>query len=264
MVKLLGIVAGTALLAAMGLPAVAADLYEPPVVEYEEAPPPSYAGWYLRGHIGMSNQHFDGLDYFRYNDPAIIMTWPERGGFDSAPLFGVGVGYQVNQWLRGDLTAEYRAGSTFHALDTVLDAADPDNVISVNDYGGKKSEWLFLANAYADFKNSTAFTPYIGVGLGTSRNTISHFRDNNGLAGGGGYAGKDSEWNFAWALHAGVGIQATDRLTVDLGYSYVDLGDGRTGTAHNYDPALSRPNDGFKFEDLTSHDFKLGIRYAFN
>jgi len=264
MVKLLGIVAGTALLAAMGLPAVAADLYEPPVVEYEEAPPPSYAGWYLRGHIGMSNQHFDGLDYFRYNDPAIIMTWPERGGFDSAPLFGVGVGYQVNQWLRGDLTAEYRAGSTFHALDTVLDAADPDNVISVNDYGGKKSEWLFLANAYVDLGNFRGLKPYIGAGIGASRNTISEFIDTNIYNGGGGYAENGSLWQLAWALHAGVGYEITDQVTLDLGYSFVNLGDAKTGPAHNFDPSITVPNDGFRFKNLYSHDIKFGVRYKFN
>ena len=49
---------GTVLVAGAAMQAHAADLYEPPVIEYE---PPvkykeSYGGWYLRGHIGMSNQ----------------------------------------------------------------------------------------------------------------------------------------------------------------------------------------------------------------
>ncbi|HEU4985807.1 MAG TPA: outer membrane protein [Rhizobiaceae bacterium] len=249
--------AGAALLAGLSGPVYAADLYIPPAPEM-----PSFGGWYLRGHIGMSNQRLDRLEYEYFDVPGLTHEWLDEGGFGAAPIFGVGLGYQFNDWLRADVTAEYRGKASFDALDRFTDATGTP--VGTNDYRAKKSEWLFLANAYADFKNSTAFTPYIGVGLGTSRNTIAHFRDNNGLAGGGGYAGKDSEWNFAWALHAGVGIQETDRMTVDLGYSYVDLGDGRTGTAHNYDPALSRPNDGFKFEDLTSHDFKLGIRYAFN
>jgi opacity protein-like surface antigen len=69
---------------------------------------------------------------------------------------------------------------------------------------------------------------------------------------------------MAWALHAGLGYAVTDQLTMDLGYSYVHLGDGKTGVAQNYSPAFSRPNDGFTFNDLASHDLKLGFRYKFH
>ncbi len=105
-------------------------------------------------------------------------------------------------------------------------------------------------------------TPYLGAGIGASRNTISGFRDVNELMSGAAWAEERSKWNFAWALHAGLGIQATDRMTVDLGYSYVSLGDVVTGPLNNDDPAFTLPNNGMVFKDLTSHDFKLGIRYA--
>ena len=51
-------------------------------------------------------------------------------------------------------------------------------------------------------------------------------------------------------------------MTIDLGYSYVDLGDGKTGTAYNYDGVGTR-NAPFEFKDIASHDFKVGVRYAF-
>ena len=51
---LMPIAACAAFVAGVGTQAMAADLYEPPIVEYE-LPAPSYGGWYLRGHIGMSN-----------------------------------------------------------------------------------------------------------------------------------------------------------------------------------------------------------------
>lgn len=251
----------TAVLAGAAMPASAADLYEPPIVYEPELPAPAPGGWYLRGSIGMSNQQLGELDYEYFDVPGYEQSWLDDGGFDSAPIFSVGVGYQANRWLRGDLTAEYRGKASFDGLDSFTETAT--GTISTNRYEAKKSEWLFLANAYADLGNYYGLVPYVGAGVGASRNTISHFTDTNGL-GGGGYAGKESEWNFAWALHAGVGYEVTDRLTVDLGYSYVDLGDATTAEAANFDPAFSRPNDGFKFEDITSHDFKLGVRYAFN
>ncbi len=251
-----------ALLVGVAGPAFAADMPEP-IIEVEQ---PSYGGWYLRGHIGMSNQRVKTLDTVLFDDPAIVdRGWLDKGGFGSAPIFSVGVGYQYNDFLRGDITAEYRGSANFNALDYVtFDSGGGVIVTNTNDYRAKKSEWLFLANAYADVGTFYGITPYVGAGIGASRNTISGFRDTNVIANGGGYAGSESKWNFAWALHAGLGIKATERMTVDLGYSFVNLGDARTGTIYNDDPAFNRPNDGMHFKDITSHDFKLGVRYSLN
>ena len=56
-----------ALLAGVAGPAFAADYYEPPVEEV-----PVYGGWYIRGHIGMSNQFFDELTSSLYLEPSIL------------------------------------------------------------------------------------------------------------------------------------------------------------------------------------------------
>ncbi|MGH6761329.1 MAG: outer membrane protein [Phyllobacterium sp.] len=251
-------IAAAVMLGLTATSAFAADIIEVPV---DPQPVPAFGGWYLRGHIGMSNQRLGELEYFRMADLGESHGWYDDGGFDSAPIFSVGAGYQFNDWFRADATVEYRGKSDFSALDYITDGPG-GAVIATNDYTAKKSEWLLMANAYVDLGTFSGITPYVGAGIGASRNTISHFNDRNIMAGGGGWAGSDSEWNFAWALHAGLGIQATDRLTIDLGYSYVDLGDAKTGTAYNYDGSTS--NEAFKFNDLTSHDVKLGMRYAFN
>ncbi|WP_395449569.1 outer membrane protein [Aminobacter sp. UC22_36] len=235
-----------------------------PIIEVEQ---PSYGGWYLRGHIGMSNQRLKVLESELFQGPTIIEHgWHDKGTFGSAPIFSVGVGYQYNDFLRGDLNVEYRGASSFNALDYVTyDTGTPAGVVTrTNDYSGKKSEWLFMANAYADVGTFYGITPYVGAGLGASRNTISSFRDVNVINNGAGYAHTTSKWNLAWALHAGVGIKATERMTVDLGYSFVNLGDARTGTIYNDDPAFNVPNNGITFKDITSHDFKLGVRYSLN
>ena len=61
-----------------------------------------------------------------------------------------------------------------------------------------------------------------------SYNTIDDFRDTNMPTGTQAYAASASVWSFAWALHAGLGIQVTDNLTVDLGYSFTNLGNAQT------------------------------------
>lgn len=247
---------GVAMATALALPATAADyIPEPPVIEYEE-PAPVYGGWYLRGHIGMSNQRLGGLRNAVH--AAGNFEWLDRGGFDSAPLFGGGVGFKVNDYLRLDGIVEYRGKASFSALDRYPAAGGAPG--GTNDYDAKKSEFLLMANAYADLGNFYGITPYIGAGLGVSRNTIHHFRDVNVPNNSVAYSGTESDWQLAWALHAGVGIQATDRVTIDLGYSYLDLGDARTRDVVTYDGAT---NVGpFRFKNITSHDFKLGVRYA--
>lgn len=249
-----------ALLLGVAAPAFAADPVEP-VIEVEQ---PSYGGWYLRGNIGMSNQFLDRLESAAFQNPGIIdHTWLDKGDFSSAPIMGVGIGYKFNDYLRGDIGVEYRGAADFNALDRVTWAPGGPGDTYTNNYSGKKSEWLFLANAYADLGTFSGITPYVGAGIGASRNTISNFRDINEINGGGGYANTTSKWNLAWALHAGIGIQATERMTIDLGYSYVNLGDARTGTLYNFDPA-EPPLPGITFKNIASHDLKLGVRYSLN
>ena len=247
------------LLAGVAAPALAADPVDP-VVEVIDQTAVIGGGWYLRGHIGMSNQRIDGLESDLYAFPD-AHGFLDEGGFGSAPTFGVGLGYQFNDFLRGDLTVEYRGAADF----TALDWQNNGGTITTNDYSARKSEWLLLANAYADLGTFYGVTPYVGAGIGASRNTISGFRDVNVITGGAAYAADTSRWDFAWALHAGLGIKATERMTIDLGYSYVSLGDGQTGELKNDSPTFPFPppgNDGITFKDIASHDFKLGVRYS--
>jgi opacity protein-like surface antigen len=246
-----------ALLAGVAGPALAADYIEEPIEV-----PVEVGGWYIRGYIGMSNQFFDGLESNLFDLP-FEFGWYDDGGFSSAPIVGAGIGYEFNDNLRGDLTVEWRGKSEFHALDWLV--AEDGDPITTNDYTANKSELVFMANGYYDFNQFYGITPYVGAGIGTSYNTISHFRDVNAQTGGTSYADDNSEWNFAWALHAGLGYQVTDRMTIDFGYSFISLGDASSGTLHNVDPAFDLPIDGsIEFNDIYSNDFKLGVRYSLN
>jgi opacity protein-like surface antigen len=188
----------------------AADMPLPPV-----APPPieEYvaSGWYLRGDIGMTNQKTGSLFNALYANVTSVNT--VQKDWDSSPLFGLGVGYQFNSWLRTDLTGEYRGKANFHGLDIVK----AGGVTYTDQYQASKSEWLVLANFYVDLGTWYSFTPFVGAGVGVARNTISNFTDTCAIVsvctGGSVATGADaSKWNFAWALHAGVAYKVNDRL----------------------------------------------------
>ncbi len=48
-----------------------------------------------------------------------------------------------------------------------------------------------------------------------SSNSVTYFADNG-------------KWNFAWAAHAGLAYKVSPGFTVELAYSYMDLGDAQS------------------------------------
>jgi len=223
----------------------------PPVVEYASS-------WYLRGDIGITNQQIKNLT----NVQDVNNSVQNVGlGFDSSGLFGLGIGYNWNDWLRFDVTGEYRSRANFHGSQIITSGG----ATYTDEYSGSKSEWLFLANAYVDLGTWAGFTPFIGAGVGTARVTIHSFQDvctTVSVCTGGSvaFADEHSKWNFAWALHAGLAYKITKNTTFELAYRYVNLGDAESGDIYAYD-GTNNINNPMKFENLTSHDIKVGLRF---
>ncbi|MBX9711987.1 MAG: outer membrane beta-barrel protein [Xanthobacteraceae bacterium] len=229
--------------------------------DFPIAPPPyippiqDFGGWYLRGDIGMTNQQLKSLD----SAASPLITSQSGLGFDSSTLFGVGVGYQFNNWFRADVIGQWRGKANFHGSQTI----DNGGTHLADNYTGSKSEALFLVNAYADLGTWWCITPFIGAGVGTSYNTITGFRDD-GLSSGAPsvtYFADHGQWNFAWAAHAGLAYKFSPSLTMELAYSYVNLGNAAPGNFSAYDGSASGPTS-IRFKDITSHDIKLGVRWA--
>jgi len=232
--------------------ALAADLAAP----YQ--PPVDSGGWYLRGYIGQSNQFLDNISHPSFAT-APQFSFLDKGGFDSAPFFGAGIGYQWNSWFRSDITGEYRGKASFHALDRYFNAGS----YFTNDYSASKSEWVALVNAYIDLGTWWAITPFIGAGVGVAFNTIEHFRDTNVIAGGGGFADTGRETNLAWALHAGASYRASSNFAIELSYRYLNVGNARSGILQNLDPLFvsGNPVGPMTFHNIQSHDLMLGVRW---
>ncbi len=234
----------------VGSGALAADLAAP----YQ---PVATGGWYLRGYIGQSNQFVNSISHPSFAT-ASQFEFLDKGGFDSAPFYGVGVGYQWTNWLRTDVTGEYRGKANFHALDRYFNSG-----YFTNDYTASKSEWVALVNAYIDLGTWWSITPYIGAGVGVAFNTIEHFRDTNVIEGGGGWADTGRQTSLAWALHAGASYRASSNLAVELSYRYLNVGNAHSGTLVNLDPTVftGNPLAPVTFHNIQSHDLMLGLRW---
>ena len=241
--------------------AYSADLIPPPVVEFE----PEYeigGNLYLRGYVGFTNQEVDELSSNLLNSPGFEMLNSE---FDSGGLAGGAIGYRFNEWFRADISAEYRMRVSYDGLDR-FDAdgngSFANAVDYTNHYTADKSEFLVMANAFFDLGTYHGITPYVGAGLGVSYTMINNFTDTNVRNNAIFYAEDNGEWSFAWALHAGLGYEVNDRVTLDFGYRYLDLGDGAAGDLVGFDG--NNPSvDLTDFKGLTSHDVTLGFRWNF-
>jgi opacity protein-like surface antigen len=238
---------------AADMPSIAAPpAYAPPQVE-------DFGGWYLRGDIGFSNQRVRRLNnVLDANNTSSVQNL----GFNTAGIFGLGVGYKVNNWFRVDVTGEYRGNSQFFGTDRI---SFPGGV-GTETYHATKSEWVVLANAYVDLGTWWYITPFIGAGVGGARVGIANFTDqgiaNNGAGALPGLVFGDnlSKWNLAWAIHAGLAYKVSPNFTVELAYRYLDMGDGLTGDLRAFDGANNVVNP-TTFKNITSHDLKLGVRW---
>jgi opacity protein-like surface antigen len=239
--------------------ALAADLAIAPSPMYAPPPPADFGGWYLRGDIGFSNQRVDRLNnVLDANNTSSV----QKLGFNTAGIFGLGAGYEFNNWFRADVTGEWRGNSQFFGTDHITYPGGVDT----DTYHATKSEWVVLANAYVDLGTWWYMTPFIGAGVGGARVSIANFTDQ-GIANNGGGAlpglafGDDvAKWNFAWALHAGVAYRVSPNFTVELAYRYLDMGDGLTGDLRTFDGTNNVVNP-TTFRNITSHDLKLGVRW---
>ncbi|CAH1660180.1 MAG: porin family protein [Chelatococcus sp.] len=248
------VLAGSFVVGSMGA-GLAADLLPPPP---PLAPPVplDMSGWYLRGDIGFSNQQVDKLDNVLYQGTTVVNI---NKDFDAAPFAGVGVGYKFNNWFRTDLTTEYRARANFKGLD-IYEAPYLSTGYATDQYSGGKTEWTTLLNAYFDLGTWSGITPFVGAGIGVTRNTITGFTDTNIITQGLAYGRDKSKWNLAWALYAGLGYEVTPNFTVELAYRYLNLGDAESGDLITYTGYNSVYNP-MKFKDLSSHDIKIGLRW---
>jgi opacity protein-like surface antigen len=138
-----------------------------------------------------------------------FLEW-SGGADDDAFVAGGGVGYQFNDMFRADLTADWTG----------------DYQIAP---GAEISTTTLLANVYLDFANDTMFTPYVGAGVGY------------GWVNGSGLAPDDD--GLAVGVAAGVAVDLTTNLAVDVGYRFRDI-------------MISGP-------DTQEHQATVGLRFKF-
>lgn len=103
----------------------------------------------------------------------------------------------------------------------------PDDTNLVTKTSAKFDYKSYMFNVYYDLAPYTWFTPYLQAGLGLTQMEYT-FNYPNGRH-------KYDEDNFTWSLGAGISAKMTNRLNLDIGYRYFDMGKIGDGRVHNHE-----------------------------
>jgi opacity protein-like surface antigen len=128
-----------------------------------------------------------------------------------------------------------------------------------NNYHDIKSQRV-MANVYRDFAIARNVSVYAmgGLGLAMLKSEGAQINPANGF---GGPFNSASQTNLAWSLGAGVSYSPMKKLTLDLGYRYVDM--GKTESGWNAFANAVGMQDEMLRAKLASHEIYLGARYRF-
>ena len=113
----------------------------------------------------------------------------------------------------------------------------------------------YMINTYYDFDTGSAFTPYIGGGIGYAKTKFSATHWEIGTE-------TSSHTNFAWQIGGGIAYAVNDNVSIDVGYRYVDYGKiDKITDIVSYGVLGS---DFYKTSiDTSANELYAGIRYTF-
>lgn len=213
------------LVLAFTLPVQAQTQVEVPQKTSKETKAGNYGqdGFYTRFDIG-------------YADGANKRT--ERNGFWRA-----GVGERWTDYFRTEFTVQRNR----HELGgvRVVDG-------QVGETLGTASVIAGMVNAYVDVFKIKGVSPYIHAGAGSSWNKMKTLWMNGQNLSG------QRNFEFAWQVGAGIGIDLPQNLILDIGYTYIDLGTFSTRRV-NMGSGLVRSHN----EEIRLREAYIGLRYNF-
>jgi len=218
-------------------------------------------GFYITAKGGASKTFNTGTTSFNVFTGTLFTLQNEDLGTGSA--FGFSVGKYLTDSFRLELEAIKRAGYEYDARISTA------GVTSTTEKAKIQTEALFI-NGFYDFQpfslKSTSITPYLGGGVGISRNKMKTTAQSvNGIPDGTTIDGNTIN-QFAYKLSAGTLVSLTEQLSLDVNYQYVNLGAFKGGTERSVNgvrnPAFDRQRP-YNGGDIKSQELMVGLQYTF-
>ena len=166
--------------------------------------------------------------------------------FTLGGALAVGYDFWVQQMIPIRLEVEF-------ALRANSEKTWDDHGVYFDNVKGVWNNSTLFANIFWDLHNDSAFTPYIGGGIGMAFNYTGYTIADNA---GNKYSLDDRQVNFAWNAGAGIAYEVNDNFAVDLSYRFVGLGYNEVKTHFNgRDYKISN--------NPYNNEFMVGLRFTF-
>jgi opacity protein-like surface antigen len=217
-------------------------------------------GYYITAKGGASKTFNTGA--MSFNLASGTLRTLQNDDLGTGRAFGFSVGKYLTDSFRLELEAIKRTGYEFDAPFTTA------GLTTLTDKAKMQTEAVFI-NGFYDFQpftmSNTAITPYLGGGVGISRNKMgTNAFYVNGIPTSFATIDGDTINQFAYKLSAGTLVSLTEHLSLDVNYQYVNLGDFKSGTS--FDDFLSglsnlgRPING---GEIKTQELMVGLQYTF-
>ena len=216
-------------------------------------------GYYITAKGGASKTFNTGITSFNDKDGNLI-AFPNED-LDTGSAFGFSVGKYVTDSFRLELEAIKRTNYEY----------DVNSLLFPTSANKAKIEThaLFI-NGFYDFQpfslKSTSITPYLGGGVGISRNKIGTIVEHEDGPPNGMTTDGDTINQFAYKLSAGTLFSLTEQLSLDVNYQYVNLG-AYKGSTEVYDEEEREVDGdyqrGTNGGDIKTQELMVGLQYTF-
>lgn len=180
--------------------------------------------------------------YLRFDGGVTDTKNSSKVKYKAQNLYGVGVGYQINDLLKLDLNLQDRKFKS-------------KQDIAASDFSGKTKAVMLNATFNLTDSEDQNIIPYVMAGIGHAQNKVS----DNTLTAGSSKASLKGKKNSstAWNVGAGVTLLLGNHVNFDFSYRYADLGKIEfKRTANNILETTSSSK-------LKANEFVAGIAYKF-
>ncbi len=170
----------------------------------------------------------------------------------SSAVYGGGIGYIFNEYLRADFSIFHRHKYRYRFSDA--SGSEEQNIKSTS----------FMVSGYFSPTTFYGISPYMMAGLGLAHNKAGDINIVNNSVNSNILNLGDTSNKFAWQVGAGLTYQINPYVGFDFGYKYIDLGKMQTTNVF-IDPgvasgaAVDEPNIG----NIKAHEITVAISYSF-
>ena len=253
---------GLVALLAVGAQAQAADILPPA---------PSLDSPALRGRFGSESGAYlradAGFGQLRARSAASTFTSPlpgfafERIQLGRAPMLGLGAGYQFNEFVRADVTGEYRGSASYNTRASYMAAGNCGASRCDDAYRSAFRSAALMGNVYGQIGSWFDVTPFVGLGLGLARTSVAPLSLAASDDHSAGQAPGATQIRPAFALMAGGAWDLSSTVKIEAGYRYLSLGSARSGAMACATTAGPCAGQVQKIS-LASHELRIGLRYG--